>query len=120
LVYDPSGRGQITSGLQMFGTVTFWIFWRDGYEALSALDDNGDGILSGAELRGLALWQDVNKNGVSEPGEVVPVAEFGIASLSCARQTHASGIPWNPAGVTFRDGSSRPTFDWMASSRAGD
>src|SRR5947207_743214 len=78
LVFDPDGSGRITSGLQMFGNVTFWIFWRDGYDALSALDDNGDGVLSGRELRGLALWQDRNGNGVSEPGEVRPVADFGI------------------------------------------
>jgi hypothetical protein len=26
LVYDPKGRGDITSGLQLFGNVTFWLF----------------------------------------------------------------------------------------------
>jgi tetratricopeptide (TPR) repeat protein len=114
LVYDPERAGHITSGLQMFGNVTFWIFWQDGYEALSALDDNGDGVLSGAELQGLALWQDANSNGVSDPGEVVPVEALGISSISCRRQRHASGILWNPAGVTFKRGTSRPTFDWVA------
>jgi hypothetical protein len=89
----------------MFGNVTFWIFWRDGYEALRALDDNGDGVLSGAELHGLALWSDVNGNGVSEPGEVIPVEALGIASLSCTSQRHTSGIEWNPAGVGFKDGT---------------
>ena len=37
LVFDPSGRGEITSALQLFGSVTFWMFWQDGYQALSAL-----------------------------------------------------------------------------------
>ena len=120
LIYDPDGRDQVTSGLQMFGNVTFWIFWRDGYEALSALDDNGDGVLSGTELKGLALWNDTNGNGVSEPGEVLPVEAFGITSLSCSSHRHASGMQWNPAGVTFDDGSSRPTYDWIANATAGE
>jgi hypothetical protein len=60
LVFDAEGQGKITSGLQMFGNVTFWIFWRNGYEALRSLDDNHDGVLRGAELRGIALWQDRN------------------------------------------------------------
>jgi hypothetical protein len=114
LVSDIDGSGQVKSGLQMFGNVTFWIFWRDGYEALSALDDNGDGMLSGAELRGLALWSDHNGNGVSEPGEVCPLDAFGIVSLSCLGESHFSGILWNTAGVTFQNGESRPTYDWIA------
>jgi len=28
--FDHDGRGQITSGLQLFGNVTFWIFWQNG------------------------------------------------------------------------------------------
>ena len=56
-------RGQITSALQLFGNVTFWTFWKNGYEALAALDDNGDGELGGPELRHLALWHDANRNG---------------------------------------------------------
>jgi hypothetical protein len=120
LVYDPDSCGQITSGLQMFGNVTFWIFWHDGYEALSALDDNGDGVLSGRELKGLALWNDADGNGVSDPGEVLPVQAFGITRLSCTSHIHGSGIPWNPAGVTFGDGSSRPTYDWIAASPQGE
>jgi hypothetical protein len=113
LVYD-NGTGQITSGLQMFGNVTFWIFWRDGYQALSALDDNGDGALTGAELNGLALWIDSNGNGLSEPGEVLPLIDFGITSISCASTIHRSGISWNPKGVQFSDGTFRPTYDWTA------
>jgi hypothetical protein len=30
LVHDPKGHGRITSGLQLFGNVTFWLFWRTG------------------------------------------------------------------------------------------
>ena len=100
----------------MFGSVTFWIFWRDGYAALAALDDNGDGELRGSELRGLALWRDLNCNGVSEPGEVQPVAAFGITAISCDSQPLSANATWNPCGVTFADGTVRPTYDWIAPS----
>lgn len=112
LVWDPEGTGKITSGLQLFGNVTFWIFWRNGYEALDALDDNGDGVLSGAELQGLALWRDANGNGVSDPGEVVSVRDAGLTELRCDPQVHSTGIPFHPAGATFQGTDVRPTYDW--------
>jgi hypothetical protein len=117
LVFDADGQGQITSALQMFGNVTFWIFWRDGYEALRSLDDDEDGSLRGAELRRIALWHDRNDNGVSEPGEVRPVAEWGITAISCASESHSAGITWCPRGVTFANGETRPTYDWITTSR---
>ncbi|MBL9176352.1 MAG: tetratricopeptide repeat protein [Verrucomicrobiales bacterium] len=116
LVWDPEGTGRITSGLQLFGNVTFWIFWRDGYEVLDALDDNGDGVLSGAELQGLALWRDVNGDGVSDPGEVVSVREAGLTELQCHPEVHSTGIPFHPAGATFQGADVRPTYDWRPTS----
>jgi hypothetical protein len=41
----------LTSALQLFGNVTFWMFWSNGFEAMRALDDNQDGTLAGGELR---------------------------------------------------------------------
>jgi hypothetical protein len=117
LVFDADGQGRISSALQMFGNVTFWIFWSDGYEALRALDDDNDGKLCGAELRGIALWHDRNGNGVSDQGEVRPVAEWGIAAISCVSQAHSAGITWCPRGVTFANGKTRPTYDWINASR---
>jgi tetratricopeptide (TPR) repeat protein len=114
LVHDPKASGKITSALQMFGNVTFWMFWDNGYEALAALDDNHDGKLAGAELVGLALWHDANGNGISDPGEVKPLADYGIVSVSCQftrDASHPDKIAYSPAGVTFKDGSTRPTFD---------
>jgi hypothetical protein len=114
LVYDQRGTRDVGSALQMFGSVTFWLFWENGYRALRALDDNGDRRLTGTELTSLAIWRDRNRNGLSEPGEVQPVAAWGIVSLSCEYEidaTHPDEIPFSPSGVIFRDGSSRPTFD---------
>ncbi len=77
LVVDPRGKGKITSAIQMFGNVTFWMFWDNGYQALSALDDDGDGWLTGKELDGLAIWHDKNGNGVCDPSEVKSLADWG-------------------------------------------
>jgi hypothetical protein len=118
LVYDASGSGEITSALQLFGNVTFWMFWRDGYAAMSALDDNGDGVLSGDELPGLALWQDRNSNGISEPGEVRSVQTYGIISIACQSQAESAGLKWHPHGVGFSGGPTRPTYDWITRSEA--
>jgi tetratricopeptide (TPR) repeat protein len=113
LVHDPTGDGSITSALQLFGNVTFWLFWENGYHALRALDDNADGALRGPELAGLAVWQDVNSNGVSEPGEVRPLAAAGIVAVSVS--SDASEDPavaaWAAHGVQFTDGRWGATWD---------
>jgi tetratricopeptide (TPR) repeat protein len=117
LVFDPHQRRQIQSGLQLFGSVTFWLFWDNGYEALRSLDDDGDGRLRGAELAGLAIWRDLNGNGISEPGEVTPVAAWGIVELSCGAVGPGPDddakllTAFSPAGVRFADGTTRPTYD---------
>ena len=120
LVYDPHKTGKITSGLQLFGNVTFWCFWDNGYEALRCLDDNGDGVLSGKELDGLAIWHDANGNGICEPGEVRPLSDYGIVAISCEYQTdsqHPDRIVFSPRGVMFRDGTTRPTYDLILRQR---
>jgi hypothetical protein len=88
---------------------TGWLFWSNGYEALRALDDNGDGELRGAELWKLAIWRGRNQNGVSEKGEVSPLTAHGIAdpvprtspsrdlaSVGHALQPGASACPLGP------------------------
>lgn len=122
LVYDPAGRGEITSALQLFGSVTFWMFWQDGYQALSALDNDRNGRLEGSELAGLALWHDANGNGVSDAGEVRSVDAHGIVAISCrAKAGDVSAVKaWSAEGVTFKDGSTRPTYDLILQRKAVD
>jgi tetratricopeptide (TPR) repeat protein len=113
LVYDKDDRGTITSALQWFGDVTFWLFWSNGYEPMRALDDNADGELSGAELKDLAIWHDRNRDGVSDVGEVRPLASHGIVALSCdyvdGDGTNFAAI--SPRGARFADGTTRPSYD---------
>lgn len=121
LVYDQHGTGEITSALQMFGNVTFMLFWESGYQALASLDDSGDGELAGAELQHLAIWQDVNNNGQSEPGEVKALAEWGIVAVNCnglIKRNDQDVAAYAPRGVRFADGHYRPTYDIMLHSAA--
>lgn len=114
LVWDPEHTGRITSGKQLFGNMTFFMLFSDGYRALDTLDDNRDGQLQGDELKGLALWHDRNTNGVSEPGEVTPVKDTPIRSIATTQTAKVNGLhPMNHAGVTLDDGSTRPTWDWV-------
>jgi hypothetical protein len=117
LVIDHEGRGAITSALQLFGNRTFNLFHADGYQALALLDEDGDGWLRGRELRELALWRDVDGDGVSDAGEVQPLEAWGIAGLGCRSELHASGIPYAPEGVEWADGRRRPSFDLVLERR---
>ena len=107
LVYDATSAGRITSALQLFGDVTFWNVWRNGYEPMRALDDDGDGELRGRELRHLALWRDMDRDAVSDPGEVRPLSEYGIVALTC-RGGKGDGILRRRSGRTGRPIQRRP------------
>ncbi len=113
LVWDPLHTGHITSARQLFGGYTFQIFRKTGYDALAALDDDGDGALTGPELTGLAVWFDENSDGHSTPNEVTPVETLGIVRLSVRAEAFDGPHPMSPCGVTLRDGRTLPTWDWM-------
>lgn len=62
----------------------------------------------------------MHSNGVSEPGEVRPLAEHGIVALSVGYRhdpDHPDRIAFVPDGARFRDGSVRPTFDVILKQR---
>jgi hypothetical protein len=112
LVWDPEWRGDVRSGFDMIGQRSWAVFWQDGFEALRALDDDGNGELVGAELDGLALWCDENENGVSEPGEVLPANVHGVTAIATRGATLRPGLIAAEHGVRFDDGSVRPVYDW--------
>lgn len=115
LVWDPERSGVIDSGQQMFGSYTWQIFWRDGYEAMSVLDADGNGILEEAELDRLSVWFDRDGNGVSSPGEVVPVKSIGIAGLRTQATSKGANHVSNPNGLILQSGQELPTWDWLTS-----
>lgn len=113
LVWDPARTGVIVSGRQLFGGYTFQIFRTDGYEALAALDDDGDGALRGAELAGIRVWFDRNVDGRSEPAEVRDLAEIGVVGLAVGANGREGAHPSSSHGVEFADGRVLPTWDWI-------
>lgn len=117
LVWDPKQTGNITSGRQLFGSVTWWMFWKNGFEPLAALDDNRDGWLDGKELQGIAVWQDKNGNGRSDAGEVTPVAPWGVKRIVVHAEEQREGVWFHRVGIVLSDGTTRPLYDWMPKSR---
>jgi hypothetical protein len=114
LVWDPACSGQIRSARQLFGGYTFQIFRDNGYDALAALDDNLDGVLSGHELDGISVWFDRNGDGVATPDEVVPLPNLGVIAIAVTMDGHDGIYPTNTRGITFRNGRTLRTWDWIA------
>jgi hypothetical protein len=114
LVWDPARTGRIHSARQLFGGYTFEIFRANGYDALAALDDNGDGVLSGEELDGISVWFNRNSDGVATRDEVIPLRDLGIMSIAVTMDGHDGIHPTNERGVTMRDGRTLRTWDWIA------
>lgn len=118
LVWDPKHQKKISSGHQLFGSVTWVAFWDNGYQALGSLDDNGDGELTGKELKGLALWRDLDGDGKSGTREVEQLAAHGIVALRYAHTRKSNELWQSDKGVTFGSGETRPTYDWKLGSPA--
>ena len=112
LVWDPKHSGRIVSGQQLFGSVTWWISWENGYQPLAMLDNDGDGWLAGKEMNGLAVWVDVNANGISDPGEVKPVLAYSIMRIAVRNAADNFSAPTNERGIQLHDGRFLPTYDW--------
>jgi hypothetical protein len=113
LVWDPLDQRRITSGHQLFGSVSFFLFPRDGYEALRLLDNDQDGCLTGSELRGLAVWFDRDGDGSSSRDEVRPVAALGITAVNARADGNDPRSLRARRGVIYDDGRVVPTFDWV-------
>jgi hypothetical protein len=85
LVWDADGDGKITSGKELFGHVdldgknTF----KNGYEKLAHyFDRDRDGVVKGAELQGLKIWEDRNGDGITQDGELVELSKHGVSQLN--------------------------------------
>ena len=113
LVWDPEHEGRITDARQLFGTASAQLLFGDGYRALAALDDDGDGWVSGDELTGVALWFDRDSDGYCDPGEVAPAREHGIAGLATSAAATEGPSLVSPCGVRLEDGRVLPSYDWV-------
>jgi hypothetical protein len=87
LTLDRDGDGRIDDGRELFGSMTVLPNGRlavNGFEALRALDSNGDGRITPADAAWsrLRLWSDVNQDRISQPSELTTLASRGIEALS--------------------------------------
>jgi len=76
----------------------------DGFEELATLDQNRDGRISGQELDGLFVWQDVNGNAIAGISEVKSLADLGITELGLDHQNYQSYF--------VRNGQRFKMWDW--------
>ncbi len=102
LALDRNQDGKINDITELFGSPE-----RTGYEELSELDSNADGVIDKADERfaELLVWQDVNEDGISQADELKPLTEAGIVSISL---THESVTDQQGDGQLARRGS----FTW--------
>lgn len=107
LVLDRNNNGTIDNGTELFGNFAQqppqedpWA--RHGFLALAEYDKpesggNADGVVDSADaiFRDLRLWNDVNHDGRTDPGELRGLAESGITEVSLnfstRRQTDENG-----------------------------
>lgn len=80
LAIDRNGDGLINSGQELFGDQ---LGAANGYEELRKLDSNSDGAIDNLDqdFAQLRLFRD-NGNGITEEGELITLAEAGVAELS--------------------------------------
>ena len=127
LALDRDGDGAIDSLGEMFGQVASGERRPEGtansFADLAAFDrpengGNGDGLISAADavFAQLRLWVDANHDGVSQPGELLTLAQTGIASIELtyqpARRRDAFGNYFRyRAVVHLADGRRRTVWD---------
>ena len=100
ILCEPRPDGSI-DGTRLFGTANGF---KDGFEALRVKDTNNDGKISGDELKGLAIWTDLNSDARPQKGEVKSLAEHKITELSLKHKNYVAAFQ--------RDGKSYRMFDW--------
>ncbi|WP_151192649.1 calcium-binding protein [Cysteiniphilum sp. JM-1] len=96
LVRDVDQNGQIDNGLELFGDNTIKANGEkatDGFDALSDLDDNNDGVFdhNDTAFDELRLWQDSNQDGVVQEGELKSLDDAGISSVDLNAINDGSG-----------------------------
>jgi hypothetical protein len=128
LVMDRNGNGTIDDGSELFGssvTLADGSKATDGYQALSALDTNGDGVIDSKDtaFSKLEVWVDSNGDGISEAGELTTLSQRGITSLSLKDTATSANNNGNWVGLTSNfttsDGATHDMADvWFSTGAA--
>ena len=108
LVNLADGATRVSNGSQLLGNETrlpSGELAADGFEALAALDDNGDGKVDAqdAAFAHLRVWQDKNSDGIASADELFTLESLGIFSLATAYDastwTDANGVEHRGEGA---------------------
>lgn len=94
LALDRDGNGAIDDGGELFGDQHGAA---NGFAELSKFDDNGDGAIDrkdAVHFR-LLVWQDLDRNGKSSPGELRSLADHGIERLDLASRERDETVNGN-------------------------
>ncbi len=100
LVLDRNENGVIDGARELFGNVTGGTAHSDGFQALSTVDTNGDGKVD-ADDEGFAklrVWRDTNRDGRSQPSELVKLSDLGIKALIVAATRDEGAASWDRHG----------------------
>ncbi len=118
LVFDRDGNGTV-SGSSELSFVGDKAGARSDLDGLRAFDSNGDGVLSAADdsFSSFMLWSDGNSDGQVNDGELMGLAQAGIASLSLTGAATERDWAWgenivvNSGSFLRTDGSSGALAD---------
>lgn len=132
LAMDRNGNGRIDDGTELFGNRTpahasrSDVTTANGFEALAYLESPsyGRSVADGridardAAYGALLLWRDANHNGLSEPGELQPLAAAGVAAIDTAykekKRVDRHGNEFRQKGrITWTDGDAVVYDVWL-------
>ena len=86
LAIDVNKNDSIDNGSELFGDKFIMPdgnVSRTGSEALSSLDENGDGVINADDtlFESLCIWVDADHDGETDDGELLSLIEYGIESV---------------------------------------
>ena len=109
LAVDKNGNGQVDSINELFGGTAKGA----GFANLASYDSNSDGLVNDADAAfgQLMIWRDLNGNHATDAGELMSLAQAGVASLVTAftelPQVDAQGnLHLERSSATMSDGMS--------------
>jgi len=129
LAIDLNSDGIINDGSELFGEafgLTDGTRAKDGFAALSSLDSNQDGRISGTDnaFSQLKVWKDANSDGQTDVGELSSLMDMGIESIDLSYVELPAVENGNVVGMTSSytttDGAAHQMADiWFRTSPTG-
>ena len=94
LVRDINGNGEIDDARELFSAETDAVS-RTGFEALARHDANADGRIDRSDpvFASLLVWQDLDQDGHSQPGELRPLSDYSISALPTSKVPFVDASP---------------------------